>query len=255
VSEDLTSNQERRGSNIWRPKPGITWQWQLTDVPVDTSLQADVYDIDIFDNDREVVKRLHAHGCKVIGYTSIGSLENWRPDAGRFPAELIGKEYEGWPGERWLDIRHIDLLAPIMSARLDLCAEKGFDALEPDNIDIHKVDTGFAISYEDQLQYAKWLAEEAHARGLSIGLKNAPDQVMDLLPIFDFAIVEDCFFESWQASMLPFIEAGKAVLAAEYTDTGVDFKRVCQLAAEMKFSVILKNRSLDAWLANCADFS
>jgi len=253
MPEKLTPQDDHARANFWQPRPGITWQWQLTDPPVDTSLQADVYDIDIFENDRVIVRLLHERGCRVIGYTSVGSLENWRPDAGRFPPEVIGKDYEGWPGERWLDIRHLDLLAPLMRARLDLCAQKGFDALEPDNIDIHNSDTGFPLTFEDQLQYARWLAEEAHSRGLSIGLKNAPDQVADLLPYFDFAIVEDCFFEGWQRSMLPFIEAGKAVLAAEYTDTGVDFERACQLAKELNFSVILKNRNLDAWCALCSD--
>jgi hypothetical protein len=58
---------------------------------------------------------------------------------------VIGDPYEGWPGERWLDIRRIDLLAPLIGQRLELCRIKGFDAVEPDNIDGYTNDTGFSL--------------------------------------------------------------------------------------------------------------
>src|SRR5215213_7349042 len=104
----------------WKPTVGLTWQWQLSEPPVDTSINAEVYDIDIFDNNTSVVADLHAQGRKVIGYINVGSWEDWRPDKNEFPPEVLGKTYEGWPGEKWLDIRRMDLLAPIMRARLDL---------------------------------------------------------------------------------------------------------------------------------------
>ncbi len=47
---------------------------------------------------------------------------------------MLGKEYEGFPEERWLDIRRIDLLAPILRARIDACRAKGFDGVDPDNL-------------------------------------------------------------------------------------------------------------------------
>ena len=187
----------------WQPKPGLTWQWQLSDPPVDTSIDVDVYDIDIFDNDELVVAQLHASGRKVIGYINVGSWEDWRPDRDQFPAEVLGEEYEGWPGEKWLDIRRLDLLAPLICARFDICKAKGFDAVEPDNMEIHGNGSGFPITFEDQLKYALWLAEEAHRRGLAIGMKNAADQVQDLVRYFDFAIVEDYFFHGLEEKMLP----------------------------------------------------
>ena len=168
-----------------------------------------------------------------------------------FPDEVIGNDYDGWPGEKWLDIRQIDLLAPIMRARLDMCQAKGFDGIEPDNIDSYTNDTGFPLSYQDQLNYNIWLAEEAHLRGLSIGLKNDDEQARDLLPFFDWALTEDCFDQGWCEEMQPFISAGKAVFAAEYTDTGISLEEFCPEAREMKFSAILKNRDLDAWREGC----
>ena len=239
-------------SSWWLPAPGLTWQWQLSEPPVDLTVAAQVYDIDLFDNAATVVKKLHDQGCKVIGYISVGSREDWRPDAAHFPPELLGKDYDGWPGEKWLDIRRIDLLAPLMRLRLDLCKTKGFDAIEPDNIEIYTNDTGFPITYAHQFAYARWLAGEAHARGLAIGLKNAADMVTDSLPFFDFAITEDCFAQGWCDQLLPFLAAGKPVFAAEYTDTGVDFQAACAWGRAHAVSFIQKNRILTAFCNTCS---
>ena len=61
---------------------------------------------------------------------------------------------------------------PSCCARLDLCKAKGFDAVEPDNMEIYTNDTGFPLTYEDQLKFALWLADEAHKRGLAIGVEK-----------------------------------------------------------------------------------
>ena len=240
--------------SIWQPSPGTSWQWELSDDSINTSFDVQVYDVDLFDTPVETIEALHAQGRKVICYISVGSWEDWREDSSEFPAEVIGKDYEGWEGEKWLDIRQIDALAPIMRARLDLCAEKGFDAVEPDNMDAYTNDTGFPLTYEDQLRYNLWLAEEAHRRGLSIGVKNDEEQVEDLLPYFDWALTEDCFVGEWCEAMTPFIDAGKAVFAAEYTDEmSLDefLREVCPEAKALGFSAILKNRDLDAYRAAC----
>jgi len=234
----------------WHPTAGLTWQWQIGDLDIDTSIAADVYDVDLY-VDQAIIDELHAKGRKVICYISVGSYEDWRPDKDQFPPEVLGNDYEGWKGEKWLDIREIDKLAPIMLARLDLCASKGFDALEPDNMEIYANDTGFPLTYEDQLKYALWLADEAHKRGLAIGQKNASDQVKDLVDIYDFAITEDYFFYNDAESMLPYIKAGKPVFAAEYTDLGGDFESYCQKSKTLNFSTILKNRELDSWMKTC----
>jgi hypothetical protein len=240
----------REPAALWQPPPGTTWQWQL-DGPLDQSFDVEMYDIDLFDSSAGAVAALNAQGRKVVCYMSAGSWEEWRPDADLFPPEVLGKDYEGWSGEKWLDIRRLDLLAPIMSARLDLCQTRGFDAVEPDNIDGYTNDTGFQLTYQQQLTYNIWLAQEAHQRGLSIGLKNDAEQVADLLPHFDWALTEDCFADKWCDEMTPFITAGKAVFAAEYTDSGITPADFCPQAAALRFSAILKHRDLDAWRQAC----
>ena len=238
------------GNNIWQPAINTTWQWQLSG-RIDDTIDGEMIDIELFDNDAGVVAAFHAQGRKVVCYISVGSWEDWRPDKEQFPAAVIGKDYEGWPGEKWLDIRQIDLLAPIMRARLDACQAKGFDGVEPDNIDSYTNDTGFPLTYQDQLDYNIWLAAEAHDRGLSIGLKNDDEQVKDLLPYFDWALTEDCFDQGWCEEMLPFIAASKPVFAAEYTDAGMTLEQFCPEAQALNFNAILKNRDLDAWREAC----
>ena len=61
---------------------------------------------------------------------------------------MLGKNYSGWPGERWVDIRRIKDLSPILTARLDLCAQKGFDGVEMDNVDGYQNKTGFDLNAE-----------------------------------------------------------------------------------------------------------
>ena len=235
-----------KSTGRWVPPPGTTWQWQLTG-NIDQSFDVAVYDIDGFDASASEVASLHASGRKVICYISAGSWEDWRPDAGDFPASVKGNN-NGWPGEKWLDIRNLAVLGPIMEARLDMCVNKGFDAVEPDNIDGYTNNTGFPLSAAHQRTYNRFLADAAHARGLSIGLKNDIDQVVALEPWFDFAINEQCFQYNECDTLLPFIDANKAVFEVEYNGALDSF---CPDANAMGFSSMKKRLDLDAWMNPC----
>ena len=235
-------------ADIWRPKPGTDWQWQLNALPIDLSIDVDMYDIDLFDNDAATVAALHAAGRKAVCYLNAGGWEDWRPDAAEFPEGIIGANLDDWNGERWLDIRRIDLLAPIMEARMDLCRQKGFDGIEPDNIDGFLNDTGFPLTSGHQLEYNIWLAEAAHRRGLSIGLKNDMDQIDVLLSHYDWALNEQCFEYDECETLLPSIEAGKAVFNVEYAlETG----EFCEKARALGFNSLRKNLDLGSWLDPC----
>ena len=199
-----------------RPHPGDSFQWQLSDLPVDTSVDADVYDVDLFETPAETVDELHDDGRVVICYLSAGSYEPGRPDSDEFPDEVLGEPLEGFEDERWLDIRAIDALAPIIETRLDLCAEKGFDGVEFDNVDGFVNETGFDLTADDQVAFNEWLASEARERGLSPGLKNALDLAPDLVDDFDWLLVEECVqFEECDL-VEPFVAAEKAVFVVEY---------------------------------------
>jgi hypothetical protein len=227
----------------WQPQPTTAgWQWQLQG-KIDTSVPADVYEVDGFETPRRTVAALHRKGRKVICYLDIGAWEQNRPDQKRFPRVVLGKVYEGYPEERWLDIRRIDLLAPILRARFDLCARKGFDAVEPDNLAGYENETGFPLSARDQLRFNRWVAREVRLRGMAVALKNDPAQVPQLVGDFDFAVVEECFAYDECRAYSPFVEAGKAVFVAEYEKP---LASVCAEARELRFSVIKKDYDLFA---------
>ncbi len=246
VNPQLTATQV--SPVIWHPAPGVSFQWQLSGLPINQLVNAAVFDIDLFDVDASVVSALHARGRKVICYIDVGSWENWRPDARAFPSLVIGKEYGGYPDEKWLDIRQINILGPIMEARMDQCKSKGFDGVEPDNIDGYTNDTGFPLTARDQLAYNRFLADAAHARGLSIGLKNDFEQVNQLLTVFDWALSEECFFYHQCDSLIPFIQAGKAVFDVEYQ---LDPDEFCSQANAMMLTALKKHLSLDAYRVPC----
>eukprot|EP00891_Asterochloris_glomerata_P002353 jgi/Astpho2/2353/Aster-x0103 len=118
-----------------------------------------------------------------------GSYEVWRPDVSSLPASVLGKNLSGWAGERWWDIRSSEVRS-LMQSRLDLCKSKGFDAADPDNVNAYLQDTGFNLTAQDQLDFNIFLANEAHSRSLSVGLKNELDQIPELVAAFDFEINE-----------------------------------------------------------------
>lgn len=226
----------------WAPRPGVTWQWQLSG-PLDMSVSAQVYDVDLFGTSAVQVRRLHALGRKVICYLSAGSYEPYRPDSGRYPRVLLGRPLDGWPDERWLDIRRLDLLGPLIAARLDVCAAKGFDGVEPDNVDGFASDTGFPLTAADQRRFNRRVADLAHQRGLAVGLKNDVDQVSDLQSSFDFAVNEQCAQYDECGALSVFVRAGKAVFHVEYD---LPPARFCPVTRPVGFSSMKKRLDLDA---------
>ncbi|MFD7168086.1 endo alpha-1,4 polygalactosaminidase [Streptomyces violascens] len=230
----------------WQPKPGTAWQWQLNG-RVQDGPDVPVYDIDGFENTAADVAKLHSQGRKAICYINAGAWENFRPDKGDFPAAVQG-ENNGWEGERWLDIRQIDVLRPLMERRFDMCKQKGFDAVEPDLMDGYLNKTGFPLKAADQLAYNRMLSGLAHARGLAVGLKNDLQQIPELVPAFDFAVNEQCAQYDECALLTPFVKADKAVFHVEYELPTKDF---CAESDKLGLSSMRKNLKLDVWRQPC----
>ncbi len=229
----------------WVPEQGVQWQLQLQG-RLDLTVDAPVYELDGADTSADTVARLHAQGRRAICYFSAGSWEDWRADADAYPKSLLGKS-NGWPGERWVDIRRLDALKPILSKRLDICRAKGFDAVDPDNVDGYTNDTGFPLTAAQQLTFNTWLAKAAHRRGLSIGLKNDLDQIPQLARVYDFAVNEQCVQYDECQALEPFLRQGKAVFHVEYELTRPQF---CP-RVPTGFSSIRKRYDLQAWRKPC----
>jgi hypothetical protein len=231
----------------WQPTPTTApWQWQLQG-KIDVNVPAPVFDVDAFDVSPRTVRRLHSMGRKVICYLDVGSWESYRPDAGEFPRSVLGRRYEGFPNERWLDIRRFHSFAAPLERRFGICARKGFDAVEPDNLAGWENKTGFPISAVDQLRFNRWVARQVHARGMAVALKNDGPQAGQLVGEFDFAIVEQCFQYEECGAYRVFTQKDKAVFEAEYE---LEPAAYCVEAQSIGFSAIRKSYDLFArpWL-------
>jgi hypothetical protein len=202
-----------------------------------------VYDIDMEYNTAATVDALHAQGKKVICYIDVGVYETYRDDADKFQAlspRIWGKADSGWNDSYWLDIRRIDELAPIMKARMQRCKDKGFDAIEPDEMTGWSNASGFPLSYADQIAYNKAVAGWAHEIGISVGMKGDLEQAHDLAPFFDWNLTEECYQyrectsvynpadDKTYPGLQSFTKLNKAVWVAEYKSfTSARWSAIC----------------------------
>ena len=234
-------------ASVWHPHKGATWQWQLAG-SVNLNYTASVYDLDVDDTSASTVARIHAMGRHAICYVDVGTWESYRSDSAKFPSSVLGKTVDGWPDERWLDIRKLSVIEPLIAKRLDTCKRKGFDAVEPDWLDAYDQATGFPITRAQSIAYDLWVARAAHARGLGVAQKNAPGLVSALHTHFDFAITEDCAYYAECAAYRAYLTAGRAVLDAEYIWAP---SRFCPRTKPLGVTAIGKRLALDAWRRTC----
>ncbi|MFL6117381.1 MAG: endo alpha-1,4 polygalactosaminidase [Catenulispora sp.] len=83
-------------------------------------------------------------------------------------------------------------IAKIVDGWLDDCAAKGFQAVEPDNLDSYSRSQGLLTADQD-VALATDLARLAHAKGLAIAQKNTTEFLPRARQIgFDFAVTEQC---------------------------------------------------------------
>lgn len=210
------------------------------------------------------VDELHAREPRpvVICYIDTGAYEHYRPDAHMFPGYEEDLEdvpdrpadpeegsalgwSSGWEEERWMDIRasERDAWTDVIWARFDLAEELGCDGVEPDQNNPLGNDPGFPITLEDQHSWYVELAEQAHARGLSVGMKNGHDQpgsAAELAGHSDWALPEECVQFDECDELKPFIDQGKAVFAVDYQGA-VDEEEACREHEALGFDGMVKD--------------
>ena len=162
---------------------------------------------------------------------------------------------DGWAGEWWINTNSANIRS-IMTARIELAASKGCDGVDPDNVDGYDNDTGLDLTQADAIDYLTFLADAAHSRGLSIGLKNAGDIVGATLSIMEWQINEQCIQYDECDLFTPFLDAGKPVFHIEYPSDAPDVSSSvkaanCDVASANGFSSVLKTGDLDAWIDTC----
>lgn len=234
-------------SGWWKPSSSapISWNWVIGVTPPTPYANVQVYDIDGFENTSATVSSMHASGKKVICYIDVGTYEPNRPDDNLIPAADMGADVQGWPGEKWLNIADISGLTPMLQDRMNMCKSKGFDAIEPDNLDGYTNPSGFPLTAANELAFCEFIANMAHGMGLSIGLKNDVDQAAQLVPYFDWSLNEECNLYGECNTEAPFVNAGKAVFNAEYSDDGETTAKFCAADAAAHMNGVLYKLSLD----------
>lgn len=226
--------------------PGTPWHLQLSGKLQEKSW-AQVYDIDLFDTPTSTIQSLRSRGKIVHCYFSAGSYEDWRPDKSRFPSSVLGKAMDGWPGERWVDVRASGLRT-VLLARLDLAKSKGCSGVDPDNVDGYGHDTGFPLKQSDSVNFIRWLSTEAHARGLTVGLKNGIEILSQVASAMDWAVNEQCNEYSECSEYRAFIASGKPVFNVEYKGT---LSSICSRTKPLRISTIKAPLSLNGPSERC----
>ncbi|RMY66745.1 hypothetical protein D0863_08229 [Hortaea werneckii] len=231
--------------SLWQPAVNSSWQIVLLN-PLSVSKSAtsispdvDIFDIDLFTNDQSTIEKLHQLGKKVICYFSAGSYESYRPDSSEFQPSDLGKELDGWPGERWLDIDK---------------------SPKPDASQSNE--NGLGLSEEDSIDFLQFLSNQARNHTLAIGLKNAGSIIPDVLDIMSFSVNEQCVQYSECGTFAPFVHAGKPVFHIEYPNDE-SLNNVAKSAVEdlcsgdgsasgsTDFSTVIKNMNLNGWVEYC----
>lgn len=141
-----------------------------------------------------------------------------------------------------------------MTARLDLAVTKGCDGVDPDNVDAYNNENGLGLTSADAVDYLRFLADAAHARGLAIGLKNAGDIVGSVLSFTEFQVNEQCIEYEECDLFAPFISAGKPVFHIEYPSSAPSLTgnaKTDSCRSPNGFSTVLKTLALDAWVETC----
>ncbi len=216
----------RPGQRCWYPphldRTGhpMRWDWQIgrTTPRQRTGARAvDIYDIDGFLTSRRELRRIQAGWQastlahpKAVCYLDL-AWEDYRPDGspsprGRyFPAAALGKVYFGFPQERWVDFRQLDELKPMLRERIGMCARKGFDAVELDDIDSFDPPstTGFHLTPGDAQNFLGYAFNLVHRDGMTALWKNTPGLAWWGVRYADGAVVEECYvyhecFAGWQ---------------------------------------------------------
>ena len=187
----------------------MRWDWQIGRT---TPLQrtgrnaVDIYDVDGFLTTRAQVTAIKtgwqastlAHP-RTVCYLDL-AWEDYRPDAtpgGVFPASALGNIYFGFPEERWVDLRQLDALKPMLRERVAMCARKGFDAVELDDIDSFDPPstTGFHLTPGDAQNFLAYAFNLIHRAGMTALWKNSPYLSWWGRQYADGAVVEECYLD------------------------------------------------------------
>ncbi|THF71775.1 hypothetical protein E7T06_01310 [Deinococcus sp. Arct2-2] len=235
------------------PTGTVSWDWQIgagSDSNVTVPSGVKLIDLDGFDISAAKVAQLNSQGVYTVCYLDVGSYEPGRPDSAQYPSYLKIQQDPDWPAEYFLDVNDVfkpnSVLAIILKNRFKMCKDKGFAAIEPDNLQNDENVSGGKITTQQQIDFNGWVADQAHAAGLAVLQKNGPDKILlkdrtgkMMVEKFDGILNEECQQYGECAPLAEYVKRGKLALNTEYK-SALD----CNLSNSLKINTIRKDLNL-----------
>ncbi|OLV18237.1 ring canal kelch-like protein [Deinococcus marmoris] len=237
------------------PAGKVAWDWQIgasTDSAIKVAADVKLIDLDGFTVSAAKVAELKRQGLYTVCYIDAGSYEPGRPDSARYPDYLKIQQDPDWPAEYFLDVTDVfkpnSVLASILIDRMKMCKSKGFDALEPDNLQNDENVRGGRITTQQQIDFNGWIADQAHGQGLAVFQKNGPDKILlrdrtgkMMVDKFDGILNEECQQFGECGPLAEYVKRGKLALNVEYSrNKALD----CNLMAQLGVNALKKDLSL-----------
>eukprot|EP00121_Abeoforma_whisleri_P015996 Awhi_evm1s14704 len=223
-----------RAASVKPLRSGLTWSNRAwgQGKKSDSISNVDVVDVDGFDVSEEEIKEYHSKG--------LTNKDAWD--------EIKAKNMGEWDGETWIDIvNKLSETKKLMGDRFEMCAKKGCDSIEADNVDCYQTDCISGVSDSEkkkaQITYGKWQSQKAHGLGMSIGLKNSLDLIDDLINDYDYAVNEQCVQYSECRHYEAFHKANKAVFGTEYGEKDSEIKSEAK-----EYGMMSKNEKNGKWV-------
>ncbi|MGN8049307.1 endo alpha-1,4 polygalactosaminidase [Curtobacterium sp. 22159] len=188
--------------------------------------------------------------CYVNGFqTQPGDARMWLRD---HPSAVLrsadGKPVSdpGWPDEMLLDTTTAakrSEIVDVLTTSIARCADRGFDAVEFDNLDSWTRSHG-ALTRAGNLALAAAFVRAGHDHGLAVGQKNTPQLGASGRKTtgFDFVVSEECV--KYQECFAYTKAYGEHVIDIEYSDNiGRSWSSVCS-DDDRPAMTILRDRDL-----------
>lgn len=256
-----------------------------TDLLTDTATDnVTVYTVDLKETSAQQIHKLRRAGKHVVCYFQAGT---WAPytiysheilgaseclngtcDCGNEVCGALGLRLENGTEDLWVNVSDSSV-RKVMRKILNMAAEKQCNAVQPDNVNGFERDsycTGFeqcetctqpdedwnamdvcAADFDAWLDFNRWLAREAHCRGMGIAMSSNKYQADLLSRSHDFVIADSCLEFDECRPYAPFSNRGKAVLDVEYDlDVQTTCSKAQRLASSVAISAMVKSYNLTA---------
>jgi hypothetical protein len=236
--------------NVWLPAEDARWLARL-DGAVDIEESADFFYLDPEQQPAEDLAALHEQGRRFLCYLSAGTMESFREDAKLFPEGAVGNVVPGFPQERWVDVRDAEVRR-LMAERISALAEAGCDGVTPASLTGYEVDSGFPLTLEDTVSYARFVADAAHTAGMSIGLTGPAALTLELWQSFDFGLAIGCVAGSMCREYAVLTAAQKPVLHVELGNEQ-SAPELCKAAQALGFQAIVSDVGFTGRCVVCRD--